>query len=194
MELTKRQQEIINVSIALIADKGIQSLTIKNISRAIGISEPAIYRHFENKFEILMTILESFELIAADVFNSEAIKKLASLDKIEFFLLDRYKRCAENPKLAKIMFAEENFQDDEQLARKVLSIMHAHKAEMHKIISAGQSLGEIRNDIDSTSIFRIIFGSTRLLIKQWCLSGGKSDLIGEGKKLWTAEKKILTGS
>ena len=191
MDLTVRQQEIINVSVALIADKGIQSLTIKNISQTIGISEPAIYRHFKNKFEILMTLLDSFELIAADVLNSEEIKSLKPLDKIEFFLMDRYKRCSENPKLAKLMFSEENFQDDERLAEKVLSIMHAHRTEMHKIISAGQSNGEIRDDIDSISLFRIIFGSMRLLIKQWGLSGCRFNLVNEGGKLWEAEKKIL---
>ena len=192
MDLTSRQQEIIDVSISLIADKGIQSLTIKNISQTIGISEPAIYRHFKNKFEILLTILDSFEIIAADVLNSEEIQNLNALGKIEFFLLDRYKRCAENPKLAKLMFSEENFQDDERLAEKVLSIMHVHKAAMQKIISAGQNLGEIRDDIDSTSLFRIIFGPMRLLIKQWGLSGCRFDLVAEGKKLWEAEKKILT--
>ncbi|MCK5088225.1 MAG: helix-turn-helix transcriptional regulator, partial [Melioribacteraceae bacterium] len=47
--MTKRQAEIIDESIKLIADKGIQGLTIKNLSKAIGVSEPAIYRHFENK-------------------------------------------------------------------------------------------------------------------------------------------------
>ncbi len=192
MDLTSRQQEIIDVSISLIADKGIQSLTIKNISQTIGISEPAIYRHFKNKFEILLTILDSFEIIAADVLNSEDIKNLSSLGKIEFFLLDRYTRCAENPKLAKLMFSEENFQDDERLANKVLSIMHAHKSAMHKVISAGQNLGEIRDDIDSISLFRIIFGPMRLLIKQWGLSGCRFNLVEEGKKLWEAEKKILT--
>ena len=191
MDLTARQQEIINVSVALIADKGIQNLTIKNIAQTIGISEPAIYRHFKNKFEILMTILDSFELIAADVLNSEEIKDLSSLDKIEFFLLDRYRRCAENPNLSKLMFAEENFQDDEQLSKKILSIMHSHKDEMHKLISAGQNLGEIRDDIDSIALFRIIFGPMRLLIKQWGLSGCRFDLLEEGKKLWEAEKKML---
>jgi TetR/AcrR family transcriptional regulator, fatty acid metabolism regulator protein len=192
MELSSRQQEIVDVSISLIADKGIQSLTMKNISQTIGISEPAIYRHFKNKFEILMTVLDSFEIIAVDVLNSEEIKNLNSLDKIEFFLMDRYKRCAENPKLAKLMFAEENFQDDERLANKVLSIMHSHKAEMHKVISAGQNRGEIRDDIDSISLFRIIFGPMRLLIKQWGLSGCRFNLIEEAKKLWEAEKKMLT--
>jgi AcrR family transcriptional regulator len=192
MNLTARQQEIIDVSISLIANKGIQSLTIKNISQAIGISEPAIYRHFKNKFEILMTLLDSFEVIAADVLNSEEIKSLEPLNKIKFFLMDRYRRCAENPELAKLMFSEENFQDDERLAEKVLNIMHVHKAEMHKIISAGQSSGDIRNDIDSVSLFRIIFGPMRLLIKQWGLSGCRFNLVKEGGKLWEAERKILT--
>lgn len=191
MNLTARQQEIINVSVSLIADKGIQSLTIKNISQTIGISEPAIYRHFKNKFEILMTLLDSFELIAADVLNSEEIKKLKPLDRIEFFLMDRYRRCAENPKLAKLMFSEENFQDDERLAAKVLNIMHVHKSEMHKIISAGQNSGEIRDDIDPISLFRIIFGPMRLLIKQWGLSGCRFNLVKEGKTLWEAERKML---
>ena len=191
MNLTARQQEIINVSVSLIADKGIQSLTIKNISQTIGISEPAIYRHFKNKFEILMTLLDSFEVIAADVLNSEEIKKLKPLDQIEFFLMDRYRRCAENPKLAKLIFSEENFQDDERLAKKVLNIMHVHRSEMHKIISAGQNGGEIRDDIDTISLFRIIFGPMRLLIKQWGLSGCGFNLVKEGKKLWEAEKKML---
>ena len=135
MDLTLRQQEIIDVSICLIADKGIQSLTIKNISQTIGISEPAIYRHFKNKFEILMTILDTFQLIAADVLNSEDIKNLSSLDKIEFFLLDRYKRCVENPKLAKLMFAEENFQDDERLAKNFLDRKSTRLNSSHCLVS-----------------------------------------------------------
>ena len=192
MTLTTRQQQIINVSIALIADKGIQSLTIKNISQTIGISEPAIYRHFKNKFEILMTILESFELIASNVLDSEDINGLSPVDKIEHFMMDRYTRCAANPKMAKVMFAEENFQDNEELAAKVLHIMHSHKNEMQKIISSEQVQGDIRDDIDQTSLFRILFGPMRLLIKQWCLSGCRFNLIEEGKKLWEAEKLMLT--
>ena len=56
--LTDRQKEIIEVSLNLIAGKGIQGLTIKNISKEIGISEPAIYRHYENKIQILIALLE----------------------------------------------------------------------------------------------------------------------------------------
>ena len=43
-ELSERQKEIINASLELIAESGIQSLTIKNLSKKIGLVESAIYR------------------------------------------------------------------------------------------------------------------------------------------------------
>mgnify|MGYP001298857677 CR=1 FL=1 len=58
--MTNRQSEILQEAIKLIAEKGIQGLTIKNLASAIGVTEPAIYRHFENKQKILIGILSLF--------------------------------------------------------------------------------------------------------------------------------------
>ena len=52
-ELSERQKEIINASLEIIAENGIQSLTIKNLSKKIGLVESAIYRHYESKTQIL---------------------------------------------------------------------------------------------------------------------------------------------
>lgn len=41
-EITERQQEIINVSLELIAESGIQSLTIKNLAKKIGFAESTL--------------------------------------------------------------------------------------------------------------------------------------------------------
>jgi len=62
---TERQEQIIEKSISLIAQKGIQGFTIKNLSKAIGFSEPAaIYRHFKSKTSILLAILDNFKFMA----------------------------------------------------------------------------------------------------------------------------------
>jgi TetR/AcrR family transcriptional regulator, fatty acid metabolism regulator protein len=192
MELSIRQQEIVDTSIGLIADRGIQNLTMKNISTAVGISEPAIYRHFRNKFDIIEAVLDAFSLIASNVLNSPEMAKCSTLEKIELFLLDRYRRCAAHPEMAKVMMAEENFQADEVLATRMLKMMHQHKEQIEGFITAGMANGEIRDDIDPTIMFRIIFGPMRLLIKQWGLSGYKFDLAAEGKALWEAEKKMIS--
>lgn len=191
MEFTDRQNEIVDKSVNLIAMCGIQHMTIKNLANSVGVTEPAIYRHFDSKFDILNAILDRFTYISSNVLNSVEMKDKKPLEKIEYFLIDRYQRCSENPKLAKVMFSEEVFQDDERLAHKVLMIMHSHKETMQQVITEGQHNGTIRNDIDSTSLFRIIFGPMRLLIKQWCLSGYMFDLITEGKGLWGNIKKMI---
>jgi AcrR family transcriptional regulator len=193
MKLTARQQEIIEVSIELIADHGIQHLTIKNIAGKLGITEPAIYRHFESKFYILYALLDSFEEMSSSVLQQTAVKKMSPSEKIEAFIFDRLSRMSANPKLAKVMFAEELFQDDERLAEKVMKIMHGHKDIIQTILEEGRTDGSIRTDIDLNTLFRIIFGPVRLLIKQWTLNGFRFDLAEEGRKLWYAELKLLQG-
>ena len=70
-EITERQQEIINVSLELIAESGIQSLTIKNLAKKIGFAESAIYRHYENKIQILLAILDFFKQSTEHYFTNQ---------------------------------------------------------------------------------------------------------------------------
>ncbi|MGD9706046.1 MAG: TetR family transcriptional regulator, partial [Candidatus Delongbacteria bacterium] len=41
-ELTERQKEILEKAIKIIAEEGIQNLTIKNLSKAVGVTEAAL--------------------------------------------------------------------------------------------------------------------------------------------------------
>ena len=60
MEYTARQIEIINAATELMNQGGIQQLTTKSLAEKIGFSEPAIYRHFKNKTDILSSVLNYF--------------------------------------------------------------------------------------------------------------------------------------
>jgi AcrR family transcriptional regulator len=191
MNLTPRQKEIIEVSVALIADHGIQHLTIKNIANELGISEPAIYRHFQSKFDILSAVLDSFQEIAVDVLDNANGSYESALNRIESFVYDRLQRMAANPKLAKVMFSEEYFQDDPRLSDKVISIMHSHKGKIQEFIQQGHANGELDKEIDPNTMFRLIFGPLRLLIKQWVLTGFAFDLLDEGRKLWRTQRRLL---
>jgi AcrR family transcriptional regulator len=193
MILSVRQREIINAAVGLIGESGIQSLTIKNLSGKLDISEPALYRHFNSKFEILDTLLDYFNDGAVAVLESEQFLNLPPLERIEFFMFSRVAQVESDPPVAKVMFSEEFFQDDERLASKMIKMMHCHKSSLGAAIELGQREGSIRCDIDATTIFRLIFGPLRLVFKQWALSGYNFNLRAEITKLWEAEKKILAG-
>ena len=187
---TKRQQQIIEAAIKIIAVNGIQNLTIKTLANKVGVTEPALYRHFDNKLEILKAIISYFQNKM-----KPAIEKLnrsaKALDKIEKFILEHLRIINSNPDFAKVIFSEANFQNEETLILKVNNMMKKSHKILETVVQKGQNNGEIRNDISSLSIVRMIIGSLRLLVTQWSMSGMIFNLQSEGEQLCDDLKKII---
>jgi AcrR family transcriptional regulator len=189
-KFTERQQQIVEIAIKLIADKGIQNLTTKNIAFEIGISEPALYRHFSSKLEILKAVITYFQIKMQPA--SEKLKEcLNSLSKIESFMLEHLKIIRLNSDFAKVIFSEANFQNEESLIIKMNNMMNQSHKILETIVQSGQKKAEIRSDISSLSIVRMIIGSMRFLVTQWSMSGMIFSLETEGKQFCEDLKKII---
>ncbi len=187
---SERKQQIIEVAISLIADKGIQNLTTKNLAKEIGISEPALYRHFESKLDILKNILKYFQLTINPALNNLQ-KKINAVDRIINFVNKHYKILSEKQDLAKIFFSEANFQNNDELKDSIMIMMKKSQQLLHDIIIEGQQKGEIKSTISATNMTRIIIGSMRFLVIQWSMSGMMFDLESEGKNLSKDLLKIM---
>ncbi len=189
---TDRQTEILEVALELINTKGIQGLTIKNISKKIGISEPAIYRHFESKTDILLGVLSNFKEMA--VMLSELMENYdaTASEKISFLFSKMLDLFSETPSMVSVIFSEEIFKNNEILKSKIIEIVNLHALTIEKIISKGQSENNIRTDIDAKNLALIAMGSFRLLIKKWDLNNHNFNLTEEGKSLLEILNKILS--
>ena len=190
---SERQQQIIETAIKLIADKGIQNLTTKNLAKEIGISEPALYRHFNNKLEILKAVIVNFQNKMKPALE-KLNKSLNSLNKIESFILEHLKIISQNPDFAKVIFSEANFQNEENLILKMNNMMNQSHKILETVVQSGQHNNEIRSDVSSLSIIRMIIGSMRLLVTQWSMSGMVFNLETEGKQLCNDMKKIIVAN
>ncbi len=187
---TKRQQQIIETAIRLIAEKGIQNLTIKNLANEIKISEPALYRHFSNKLDILMNILKHFRSTMQPAIN-QLLEGESTVDNIINFTNNQFIIFSKNHNLAKIIFAEANFQNEDELKNKILVMMNTIQKILSDKIIKGQSSGEISNNISATNLTRIIIGSMRFLVTQWSMSGMIFNIETEGKQLCSDLRKIM---
>jgi len=188
MKLSKRQREIIDVALGLIAQSGIQGLTIKNIASELGISEPAIYRHFKNKAEIVKTMIADFEA-QSDTALKEGVR--GGMEGVEDFVKSRIVLVAGNPPLAKVMFSEELFLDDPEYSEMMRTMMHRHKASLEELFKEAVKKGEVRKDVELEMLFRLVLGPVRLLIKQWGMSNYKFNLVKKGDQLWESLRKVL---
>ena len=164
---TERQQEIIDVSLEIISTKGIQGLTIKNLAKRIGISEPAIYRHYDNKISILLAILDYFKTSGELLFGNLDSLATSPLKKIEAIFQGYFNAFRQNPSLVTVIFSEEIFRNEPMLQQKIADIMDKNSAVIKSLVAEGQAKGEIKPDIESKYLTLIIIGSLRMMVKKW---------------------------
>ncbi len=189
--LSDRQQQIIEESIIIIDKKGIQGLTIKNLSKAIGISEPGIYRHFESKTAIILSILDGFKEMALMLSGIMETYEGTAIEKISFMFSKMLDLFSENPSMVSVIFSEEIFKNEEVLKLKIVEILNLHTQTIETIIYEGQSENNVRKDIEVKTLALMIMGSLRLLVKRWDMNNHNFNLNKEGKSLLEGLDKIL---
>lgn len=190
--ITERQQEIIETALGLINEKGIQGLTIKNLSKKLGITEPAIYRHFENKIQILIAILDLLKKNTSGIFESELNSDEPAVLKIERLFEKHFNSFAEMPSLASVVFSEEMFRNEEKLTDKISEVIETNNKTLLIILKQGQQKNEIRSDIDAEHLVILIMGALRLFVKKWQFSDFAFNLQKEGNKLIQSIKLIIS--
>ncbi len=183
--LTPRQAEIVDAALKLIAEQGIQHLTIRNLSTAIGVTEAALYRHFPGKTEIIQAMVSRFEEDVDD------IGELRGWAAIEAALVRRTELVLAKPDLARVLFAEELFKDSPEIAQILHGMMQRHQQIMKCHFQEAVDDGVIRADIPMDTLFRLILGPLRLLIKQWGLSDGAFDLRAKRDEMLEFMKELL---
>ena len=191
MEFSSRQKQIIDASIELIARQGIQELTIRNLSEMVGISEPAIYRHFASKNEILLALLGYFGEQSEKAFKEIAGTGISALDKLRAVFDHHFRYFAQKPSFSAVLFSEEIFRNDSGLSSKMFRIMQGAGDHMLSFVREGQMSGQVRKDVPTGQLSLILLGALRLLVTKWRFSGFSFDLVEEGEKLWEALLGLL---
>jgi AcrR family transcriptional regulator len=189
---TDRQTEIIEAALEIINTLGIQGLTIKNISKKVGITEPAIYRHFESKTDILIGILNNFKDMAEMLSKMMNNYKATATEKINFLFSRMLELFTETPSMVSVIFSEEIFKNEEVLKLKIIDIVNLHTKTIEDIILKGQQESNIRTDIDAENLALIAMGSFRLMVKKWELQNHSYSLQKEGKTLIDILNKIIS--
>lgn len=180
----ERKREIIGIAKELMIREGVQSLTIKNISKKNGISEPAIYRHFKNKRAILVALIDNFEhnlMEAIDKpirYHKNPLDRLREIMKVHMFFTEKRKGT-----LFAITAESIHFNDD-FLRRKILKVIDEYKMRIKDILYQAKKEGLIREDINLDAVSLTFFGLIQTAIVQFALTNYSVPPINKFQTLW----------
>ena len=191
MDYSNRQIEIIEAATNLLSKKGIQNLTTKNLALEMGFSEPALYRHFKNKTDILQSVLLYYRQQLKVGLEKILSDKNTGAEKINGMIDFQFKHFTKHPAVVMVIFSETSFQYEDSLSNTVLNLLTQKKVMLENIIKLGQEDESIRGDINSSQLADIIMGSMRFTILRWRLNEFNFDLRKEGILLWEAISKVL---
>lgn len=183
MTLTDRQREILEAAVDIIAKQGIQELTIKKLAARIGVSEPAIYRHFENKLSILIAVLANFGRWSESMLDQISRSEIPPEEKLREVFKQHTKRFMEAPAMTGVVFAEENFRNEDSLVEMMLKIMSSTESYLTAILREGIESGVFRSDLPMKHLALIAMGSLRLLVTKWRFAEYEFDLYREAGSL-----------
>ena len=191
LDTKTRQKQILEISLELIKVGGIQNLTMKKISREVGISEQAIYRHFENKFAILCSIIKYFNKHFDTVYKE--ISKIKDTPGRIARMIDIHLEYFEaNPATAAVIFSEEIFQNNSDLSQEVRKLVNWRIRAVTDMMKNGQRQGDVSKDYPADDLAYIILGGLRFMVTTWRLSDFSFSLRDKGESLKRSIIELVT--
>ena len=154
MTTTIRREQIAEAALALVAEQGVTALTARNVARAVGVTAPALYRHFPGgKADIVASVLDLLDAVKSEGLRraindpGPALAKLRRCFDLHISVIERY-RAVPNLFMSDVIWI-----DEPQLKARMLASHQQQQAQVSAIIREGQESGEIRQDIEADQIF-----------------------------------------
>lgn len=181
--ISDRQIEIIEASGKILMEKGIKGLTTKNLAAEMGFSESAIYRHFKNKEDIIVVLLDylkenikiRLENIIANENNAKKQLKQIFASQFSFF--------KQNPHFVIAILSEGLFDETEKIQNSIMKLIELKAKLLNQVVEKGRKNNEFTQQITTPDLLHIIMGSFRLSMLKWKLSKFQFDIETEGNRV-----------
>jgi AcrR family transcriptional regulator len=192
---SKAKTAVLAAASAVIREEGPRAATLKNIATRAGITEPAIFRHFDGVDGLFGGLFSAFERVyelSAEALTSDG-KGLAKLREAGSAIIANIAACQDFAYV--LIYARHVFRGYPELKAKVLERDSKDQAAILARVAEGVKSGEIRSDIDPVSIATAFMGAIESTTTLWIESGFGFDIVAAfADRLDDFERSVATKS
>ncbi len=181
--ITNRQLDIIEAAGKVIMEKGLTSLTTKNLATELKISEGTLYKHFKSKMEIISNMLEFLSKNIDERLSKITALELNPEEKLLEIFNSQFEYFAQNPHFVVAILSEGLWDDNKQINEKIVQLINTKRKFLITILEEGKAKNIFTNNIETNQLVMIIMGSFRLQILLWKFSNFQFNLLKQGNVL-----------
>jgi len=184
----ERKQQIIQATISIMAEHGIPGTTTRRIAEKVGVSEPALYKYFPGKKELLLEALEEvgnrfISILTGAIDDDDTVP-----ERIYAMSNALYEFVMEHPEESMLLFETITAARDTEIRAALSDKLVQYTGLLSGMFEAGKSEGTVRKDLDTTVAAWQIMSLGITLVFAFLL--GLSDILTREKAL-LAVREIL---
>ncbi len=171
-KLTVRQEEILTSALNIVAQEGSRALTMKRVAKAVGVTEAAIYRHFENKRHLLLALYGYVKELILSELSPVLAEELPAPARLVLFVETMLDYLSKHKGINLILLAETIYHQDEELRKAMLDIFSSFRELAKILIMAGMASGDFRQDLDIDEFATFLAGMMQSVLTKNMLEKG----------------------
>ncbi len=167
-----------------ILKRGLQTLTIRELATANGLSEAALYRHFRSKREILMAVASDIETKLMRAIKEASRGRNDPMDRLRGIMGAHLSFTERRMGGLFVLVSEAINQRDPILRRQLRRIVARYLGQITAELKQARAMGAIRRDLDLTDASQIFFGLIQTTAMNYVLSGYREPPAKAFGSLW----------
>jgi AcrR family transcriptional regulator len=145
---SERKRQLLQHAKQLFVTHGYHATTTEKIAAAAGVTEPVLYRHFENKKALFLEVLKEIRQATLGRWHSETTGLTDPLAKLHA-ITDMYLGTTREHALEfRVMHRTLIESDDEEIAASLRAFYLDSEALLAQVIGEGQQTGVFRRNLD----------------------------------------------
>lgn len=179
-----RREQIAHAAMRLLATRGWQRVTLAAIARRVGVVTSALYRHFQNKDEVLDAVLDLVDQRFAANIGAALDRAGEPLSQLHAVLVRHVDLILSGVPIPRIILSEDVFTGSPRHRRRVHAIYQRYLGAIADIIRAGQERGAIRLELSPEALAMAWLGLVQSPAILWLLGENAFDLKQQCESAW----------
>ena len=168
-----RKEQIVESAIRLADKVGPDRLTTDMIAKDVGLTQPAIFRHFPKKENIWQAVAVHLSGQMSKVWGKAQETTTSPVDQLQAVVMSHLRLIQKTPALPGIIFSRELHIENKILRQAFFKVMNLFHARLTQMIKAAIEEGQFKEDLPPEDAAFLLIGMIQSLAMRWSLSGRK---------------------
>ena len=176
----ERKAQIVAEVLRLADEIGPDRLSTTDVARAIGLSQPAIFRHFPTKGALWLAVAEDIADRLQSYWAAAEAGATGPQASLKALIGAQLTAIAETPALPSILFSRELQVDNPALREVFRGLLGAFQGRLVAVIRDLQAAGDLKRDVSPEDV-----------AIRWTLGARGFALVPEGLRLFDVQMELL---